>query len=649
MRHAPRPLSLLALLLVPCIAQAAPDRYAIELRLFPADGRIEGEARVVLGSDHGATFRLAPGLVPEEATLAGRPVGLSEASAQWSWGEPAAAGDVVTLRYGGQLPKALGEELIFLAPEQGVLSAGSGWIPDLGREDATYELTLEVPEPYRAVATGRLLDEAAADGVYRVHYAHDAAGEPPSAFVGAFSVAERRIGPVTLRTFFDAEHAPLSPIYLSQAQGYIDHFSRRIGPYPYPSFSIVGGTLPVGLAFPGLTYVSSRILPLPFMQTTSLAHEILHSWWGNAVRVSYAEGNWAEGLTTYMADYGLAEAENRGRAREMRLAWLRDFTALPPERDQPLADFVGREHDAGQVVGYGKAAFVFHTLRRLIGDKGFDAAMRRLYAEHLQRPAGWSDIERLFEAEAGRELDAFFDQWLQRTGAPRLHLEDVAWEEAEDGYAVTVRIRQEEPAYILSVPVKVETDHGFVSRDVSLTGTAAEATLLVGGRPRAVQIDPDYNLFRWLAPGEAPPILRDVTLAASVNLVLPPDPAERKAAEALAGRLLDRQVEIASQPDEGKATLVVGTNAGLAPVLAAQGLAPPPELAGRGTARVWTVREPSGAVTLVVEANDAEALAALARPLPHYRRDSFLVFQEGAVAERGVWPSGENELSVRLD
>ena len=41
--------------------------------------------------------------------------------------------------------------------------------------------------------------------------------------------------------------------------------------------------LPVGLGFPGLTYVSDKILHLPFMQGRSLAHEIAHNWWGNAV------------------------------------------------------------------------------------------------------------------------------------------------------------------------------------------------------------------------------------------------------------------------------------------------------------------------------------------------------------------------------
>ena len=67
----------------------------------------------------------------------------------------------------------------------------------------------------------------------------------------------------------------------------LDVLQARIGAYPHRTFHIVAGPLPVGLGFAGLTYISQRILHLPFMQTRSLAHEIAHSWWGNAVGVDY--------------------------------------------------------------------------------------------------------------------------------------------------------------------------------------------------------------------------------------------------------------------------------------------------------------------------------------------------------------------------
>jgi hypothetical protein len=74
--------------------------------------------------------------------------------------------------------------------------------------------------------------------------------------------------------------------------------------------------------------------------------------------VDYAGGNWAEGLTTFMADYAYKERDSPGAARAMRLEWLRDFAAVPSGQDQPLRQFTARTHATSQIVGYHKAAFL---------------------------------------------------------------------------------------------------------------------------------------------------------------------------------------------------------------------------------------------------------------------------------------------------
>jgi hypothetical protein len=41
----------------------------------------------------------------------------------------------------------------------------------------------------------------------------------------------------------------------------------------------------------------------------------------------------------------------------------------------------------------------------------------------------------------------------------------------------------------------------------------------------------------------------------------------------------------------------------------------------------------------VISARDAESLAALVRPLPHYGRRSYVVFEGAKAIEMGVWPA----------
>ncbi|MFX8262513.1 M1 family aminopeptidase, partial [Acinetobacter baumannii] len=81
-------------------------------------------------------------------------------------------------------------------------------------------------------------------------------------------------------------------------------------------------------------------------------------------------------------------------------------------------------HDAAQIVGYGKAAMLFHMLEAEIGRDAFDAGIRRFWSDHAFRDAGWSDLRRAFEAASGRDLGGLFAQWLERRGAPLLTLAD---------------------------------------------------------------------------------------------------------------------------------------------------------------------------------------------------------------------------------
>jgi hypothetical protein len=60
---------------------------------------------------------------------------------------------------------------------------------------------------------------------------------------------------------------------------------------------------------------------------------------------------------------------------------------------------------------------------------------------------------------------------------------------------------------------------------------------------------------------------------------------------------------------------------------------------GRPTAWVWTAERHDAGPLTVVEARDEAALAALARPLPHYGRQSWIVFDGPTALARGVWPS----------
>ena len=620
--------------------------------------RIDPHARVLQGRD---TIRLdAPG--PVTLVLSGRfrVSALSVDGAKVRLPEPSQvalqrivlrSARRIDIRWSGTLAaldRGLDhrDTLTFGAPASGpegtYLPAGSGWYPAVEGELERYRLELELPAGQRGLVAGRLVEEREQRGSYRARFEFAQPAEGIALMAGPYQIDERRLrtaagSEVRLRTYFHPEIAALASGYLDSIAGYLDLYEPWIGAYPFSEFSVVSSPTPTGFGMPTLTYLGIDVLRLPFIRATSLGHEVLHNWWGNGVYPDYARGNWSEGLTTFMADYAYRERE--GGEAAARLAWLRDYAAMPAGDDSALVRFTSRTHGASQVVGYNKAAMVFFMLRDSIGSSGFDEGVRRFWREHRFRPASWDDLRRAFEAASGRDLSVYFEQWLARPGAPALRIEHVQAIPALTGWRLNVTLSQGQPAYALSVPLAIRTAVGEITRRVEISLERDTVALDLPVEPLAVVLDPEFRLFRRMARSEAPPILREVLLTGSpVMLPVSVEGGIQLAAQELAGKLFEASGTARSTMP---VTLVVGRHADVDQWLAGSGLpARPPLLAStRGSAQVWTLRGGDDRTVVLVSVRDLPSLTALARVLPHYGQQSWLVFDGARAVERGIWPA----------
>jgi len=591
----------------PPLAHAATPHYDLDVRIDPAARTLEGRGVLSVPPARAQEVALAPRFDIE--------------SREQDNGR-------LDIRWRGALA-----ETAFLPGE-------SGWYPRMPDELASYELTVELPAGHVGVAPGRLVQETNAPDRYRARFAFADPGEAIDLMIGPYRIAERMHRSASgkalrLRTYFHPEIETLAPGYLDSVAEYLDLYERRIGAYPYDGFSVVSSPTPTGYGMASLTYLGIDVLKLPFIRATSLGHEVLHNWWGNGVYVDYAQGNWAEGLTTFMADYAYREREGAAQAREMRLGWLRDISAVPPGRDEPLAAFRSRTHETSQIVGYRKTAMVFYMLREMLGADTFEQALREFWRTRRFRVAAWSDLERAFAAAAGRDLSAFFSQWLTRPGVPAVRIASARTRRQSRGWRTTVTLTQDAPPFALRVPVVVD---GKTTHVVDLRDPKSRFDIETTQRPRAIALDPELCVLRRLAPDEAPPILRGVMVAPSPGVLVLSD-ALAQPADRLARRLFD------GEPEPQRAALVIGLHADVDAWLARERLARPPDVARKGTAQVWMVRRRTPPLA-VVSVRDADALAALLRPLPHYGAQSFIVFRGSKAVERGVWPARPQTVRV---
>lgn len=637
-----------------CASAAATQwpHYDLRISLDPDTRALAVHAVIDLPEEHARALRLAGSYRVSRALLDGTPIeprreGTSAQDGEWVFPlrPREGASHRVELDYDGTLAPlidadhrdTLGALPAMASPRGSYLPAGSGWTPQIDGASFTYRVAVDVPNGQRAVVPGRLVEELERPGGTRAVFAFTQPTDGIELMAAPYRVNERTMRidarKIRLRTYFHPDIAALSDGYLDSVEAYVRRYDAAIGAYPFTEFSVVSSPLPTGFGMPGLTYLGVDVLRLPFIRATSLGHEVLHNWWGNGVYADYRSGNWAEGLTTFLADYAYKEDAGPRAALDMRLDWLRDFAAVPAGQDTPLRAFTSRTHGTSQIVGYNKAAFVFFMLRDAIGEHAFAEGLRAFWSANRFTVASWDTLRAAFEAAAGRNLHAFFAQWLERSGAPRVTL--AAATATPTGVRIT--LAQSQPAYALQVPLRFETDAGAITRVVSLDRERAQIDIDLPVPAREVALDPQLRLLRALGTSEAPPILRNVMIDPKTQLtVVSNAPEFAKAASALAAKLLDEPPQTHAADDTRAPLLLIVDDAALDAALAQRGLpVPPAEVAGKGSARVWVDRAASGRVTAIVAARDAASLQALERGLPHYGRQGWLVFEGGKAVERG--------------
>ena len=659
-------------------AQAAAPSLDLQIELDPALRSLKAVALVVPATrdfPHHFDFALHESLAVTSASADNKAVPVVSTGRDgdvrgWRVALPPNAG-TLRLEYGGTLP-ALNPQLDHRNVLQGLppmasqegsfLPAGGAWYPQPAAL-FSYRLKLSVPADQRALVPGRLLSEelpAGGASRYRASFAFAQPAAGIDLMAGPWIIREKMMprasgGPLRLRTYFFRELDAINGLadgYLEDTRRYLELYSAQIGAYPFTEFSVVASPLPTGFGMPTLTYLGADVLKLPFIRATSLGHEVLHNWWGNGVYVDYVQGNWSEGLTTFMADYAYKARESVEAARAMRLGWLRDFAATPAVDQQPLAAFHSRTHGAAAATGYGKSAMVFQMLNDAIGEDAFDRGIRAFWATHRFKVASWNDLRLVFEQASGRSLTNFFEQWIQRTGAPAVAIVSARAEPSADKFRLTLALEQGTPPYALRLPVELVYPSRSEIRWIDTGHQRDVVSVMLDALPDGVRLDPDLRVWHLLDRQQLPPTLRQWILAHTPRLALASHAGDvRAAAEALAARLFETAPRIVALDDVAHGTdpvLLAGLHPDIDAALARAGLPPrPAQLAGHGSAQVWTINRADGAPVAVVSAQDADALRALLRPLPHYGAQSWLVFDGNHVAERGVWPAPGRLVAVR--
>ncbi|WP_432822698.1 M1 family metallopeptidase [Trichloromonas sp.] len=546
-----------------------------------------------------------------------------------------------------------------ISPNGTFLSAASGWYPLLPGGPARYRVRIEAPPGYVGVISGRLLESGETLSTAFSQWETENPLQPLSLAAGPYLVKKDLAGTIPIYAYFYPQSQDLAEIYLQATRRYLDLYQGLFGPYPFEKFAVAENFFPTGYGFPSWSLLGSSVVRLPFIVETSLGHEIAHSWWGTGVAVDASRGNWAEGLTTYLADHLYKEQASATDGAEYRQNILRDYaTLVSTDNDFALARFVSRNSKSSQAVGYGKGAMLFHMLRKQIGETAFWDGLRKVAAEKMFSHASWSDFRQAFESTSGAPLAAFFSQWVERSGAPTLELRDVSSVRTDGQWLVSGTLLQRGETYDLAVPLRLEGEAAVSDQFIDSAEAETPFAITLSWPPTRLRLDPDIDLFRRLAVEEIPPTVNGIRGSGKL-LVIVADSLEepiRKAALTLVAALRQERALVVHESavseeqlrDHDLLFIGLPSRSAIRPALP-DGLMIGDrtfEVAGndftRSAADLFAAlphpRQKQKNCALFISGS-ADSAKIAGRKIPHYGKYSYLVFEQGSNRIKGTWTS----------
>ena len=422
------------------------QHYDVAFSYDPADGRLKGTTSVTaLATQDLSRMSLdLQQLNVHKVTVDGKDAAYSHEGRKLvvtpPSGLPKNTRFVVAVTYCG-VPKTItGSPIVFGSPygfvhtDDGAFmgdepNAASTWFPsnDHPSDKASFTFRVTVPENLSVISNGTLLSRRTDGGKTTFVWDEKApmATYLATADIGKWTVRSGRTPggiPETVAvdpklTGRDPKHPdPMAFFYDTTAEA-TDLWSHTFGPYAFESTGAIadlatykGG--PIGFSLETQT----RPLYSDVRSSTTIAHELAHQWFGDALTVRDWSDIWLnESFATYAQwlwneKHGGANLRTQARAvyaaHPANDVWWKVVVA-DPKRDTMLHNRV-----------YSGGGMVLQFLREKIGDAAFFTLLRTWYARHKYGNVSTPEFTTLAGQVSRQDLTPFFRTWLLSPGKP---------------------------------------------------------------------------------------------------------------------------------------------------------------------------------------------------------------------------------------
>ena len=330
-------------------------------------------------------------------------------------------------------------------------------------DKATSEFVVRAPSHYKVISNGLLLEESNLDAATRL--THWKQSVPIACWLYVLGVADlavQYVGQVdgkSIQTWvYPRDRVAGFYDLATPTKSVVEFFSDYVGPYAYEKVANVQATSHGGMETASAIFYTENLINGKRTEglRNVVIHELAHQWFGNAVTESTWDDAWlSEGFATFFTllyiehAYG-HDAYVKGLLNAKKLVYA--YYDKDPHWSI-VADRTAEDGPVTNIITYQKGAWFLHMLRDSIGDEAFQTGIRSYYHDFMNSNATTGDLLQEMGKASGKNLKAFFDQWLYHSEDPELKGN---WKYDAAGKKIIVTLDQlPKDNFLFDVPVEI--------------------------------------------------------------------------------------------------------------------------------------------------------------------------------------------------
>ena len=238
-----------------------------------------------------------------------------------------------------------------------------------------------------------------------------------------YTVISETVGETTVNSYAFSEREEGAELTLQFATDALRSYNERFGIYPYTEFDVVSTPMrALGMEYPGTVAIALNLydpneqaagLPFPIVLEGTVAHEVAHQWFYNAVGNDQLGEPWLdEAMAQYLTGLYYEDTQGESAARSYCASWDSRWDRVDRAEipiGLPSAAYARAEYST---IIYGRGPLFIAALAEEMGQKPFDEFLRDYYQTHKWGIGTSDTFRQLAEQHCQCDLAALFEEWV---------------------------------------------------------------------------------------------------------------------------------------------------------------------------------------------------------------------------------------------